>query len=102
VFAAFQYRGEGWKVLSLPLTHMGLATYGIYLLHPIVWEVTKIAFGRVGVPSTPLLVIGTNLAVTLPLAWMLYQWYERPFIRWGKAIASRRSSSNLSAPGASA
>jgi len=102
VFAAFHYRGEGWKVMSLPLTHMGLATYGIYLLHPIVWEVTKIAFGRLGIDATAPVVIGTNLAVTLPVAWMLYQWFERPFIRWGKAIASRDQASKLSAPAASA
>ena len=90
VFAVYQYRGTGWKVLSAPLTHMGLATYGIYLLHPIVWEVTHVVLRRIGIEATPLIVVTSTVVLTLPIAWAFYQWVERRFIHWGKTSTSPR------------
>lgn len=90
VFAAYQYRGSGWKLLSAPLTQMGLATYGIYLLHPIVWEVTRIAFRCLGMEPIPLHVVTATILITLPVAWAFYQWFERRFIHWGKSVTTPR------------
>ncbi|GAB3829456.1 acyltransferase family protein [Hymenobacter jeollabukensis] len=78
------------------LTYWGTFTYGFYCLHPIVIMVVSEAITRLHLPTQLPTVIGLAL-VSLPLsaglAWLSYQYLERPFLK----LKTRR----LAAPGVS-
>lgn len=70
------------SALSTLLAKLGEATYGVYLLHPIVFVFVNQVFEQ------PLLcVIITSLA-TIVIANFSYKFYEKPFIKLGKRITA--------------
>ncbi len=67
--------------------HLGDATYGTYLLHPLLY------FGAVwfiapqwldGTASTRWLVLAGMLALAWSLGWASERWFEAPLRRWGQ------------------
>lgn len=63
---------------SKPFANLGEATYGVYLLHPIVYLfVNKII-------NEPIFCILATSIVTIIIANISYQFYEKPFIKIGK------------------
>jgi peptidoglycan/LPS O-acetylase OafA/YrhL len=76
------------------LTYWGTFTYGFYCLHPIVIMVVSETIKQLGLPTQLPTVVGLTL-VSLPLsaglAWLSYQYLERPFLK----LKTRR----LAAPG---
>ena len=79
------------RVLALPLTQLGLATYGVYLLHPVVWNAVSLLFDRLHVKPTPIASIGSTIICTLVFAWLSYRYYELPLINWGKKLTTSHS-----------
>lgn len=66
--------------LSKPLTNLGEATYGVYLLHPIVFIfINKLL-------HNPFLSIVATSIATIIIANFSYKLYEKPFIRLGKKV----------------
>ena len=70
--------------ISRPLAMLGVATYGVYLLHPIVFKFVELAAKRGGV-GTPGVVLGT-VVLTIALSIATYRFFETPFIRLGKRL----------------
>lgn len=64
------------------LRAFGPATYGVYMLHPLVITVTSLAFHALGLNNQPLtepLFYGICIAGTLAAAWVSYHGFEARF-----------------------
>jgi peptidoglycan/LPS O-acetylase OafA/YrhL len=76
--------------VATPLTALGCATYGVYLLHPLVYAGVTLVARRLGLMAEPLLLIAATAALTIMLAIMLYRIFELPLIGFGKRLTARR------------
>lgn len=65
---------------------MGQWSYGIYLIHPIVFESISPGYWRTGSPVSSFL---TYLAVTIALASLAHALVERPFINLARSLSRR-------------
>jgi exopolysaccharide production protein ExoZ len=71
------------KPLAMPLTQLGLATYGVYLLHPLVREGCRLWLPGVGAAvQIPLIV-----ALAVVVSALLYHRFELPLMEIGKRLA---------------
>lgn len=70
-------------LVSKPFSNLGEATYGIYLLHPIVYMVVSRFI------DYPLFVILFTIVVTIAAANISYKVFEKPFIKIGKDVTNR-------------
>lgn len=70
------------SLLSKPLANLGEATYGVYLLHPIVFFVISKLI------SNPFLCIALTMVSTVVAANLSYQFYEKKFIKIGKRFTT--------------
>ncbi len=62
-----------------PLIHVGVLSYGVYLLHMLCRHAAKAALSAAGVTSLwPLFPL--TLAITLAVAWLTYTFYEKRFL----------------------
>ena len=75
-----------------PLVYLGRISYGMYLLHIIVITVLKkrlhIPFGVDGITETQR-IFPLELAITIGLAAISFQFYEKPILAWGSRQALR-------------
>lgn len=87
------------KIRARLLALVGMASYSLYLLHPMVLEIVlalaRDAHWQAPARSTPLLILAC-LALSLPLAGLLFWTVERPAIaagrRWSKSRPARQPS----------
>ena len=72
------------RVETRVLTFVGVASYSLYLFHPLVLFLLARAlpFSGVGLPLWVILAVGVALSVALAAA--LYRWVEHPAIAFGK------------------
>lgn len=86
VFAFYKitYMPVAW--ISRPLVELGIATYGVYLLHPIIYSFVVLIGRKLQIASYPFLNIGVCMALTILVAIVLYNRVEAPFIRIGKRL----------------
>lgn len=75
-------------ILAAPLTRLGVVTYGVYLLHPIVYRVILFVEKKEHVELPAAAMIGATMAATVVLAMASYQMLEAPFMRLGKRLTS--------------
>jgi peptidoglycan/LPS O-acetylase OafA/YrhL len=75
--------------LSRPLSQLGIATYGVYLLHPIVFQAVELGCRVLGLRSNPFPVMALTTILTVMTSLMLYDRVEAPFIRFGKKLTNR-------------
>lgn len=68
--------------VSKPLANLGEATYGVYLLHPIVFFVVN------KLTSNPFLCVVLTMVSTIIAANLSYQFYEKKFIKIGKRFTT--------------
>ncbi len=73
------------RLLAMPLTQLGLATYGVYLLHPLVREGCRLLLPDVGVGVQVPLIIALTVVVSI----VLYHRFERPLMEIGKRLARK-------------
>ncbi len=67
---------------SKPFANLGEATYGVYLLHPIIFFATNKLIGN------PYLCIALTSLITIIAANLSYQIYEKKFIKIGKKLTT--------------
>lgn len=74
---------------------MGKISYSAYLLHFLALErLTHLV--PAGTPYRFIFIVAGGFAITIPLAWLSYQWIEQPMTRLGKSWIGRRN--GLAAP----
>ena len=76
------------KKIQEPLNAFGIATYGIYILHPIVNNYTNHAFDFIGVQS-PLIKITFVIILTPILAIVSFNSFEIRVMQLGKFITAK-------------
>jgi peptidoglycan/LPS O-acetylase OafA/YrhL len=69
---------------------LGIATYGVYLLHPIVMYWTSKSLRTLGIYEGHVFVL-LVIAITISLALIIFTVYESPLIRLGKRITPSRT-----------
>ncbi len=74
--------------LEKPLNIFGMATYGVYLIHPIVYQASNMLFDLKSVMS-PNLYILYIFVVTLMLAIVSYYKFEMPLSKLGKKLSKK-------------
>jgi exopolysaccharide production protein ExoZ len=77
------------RAISAPLTHLGVLTYGVYLLHPIAYPVVLLALKKLHLQPGPYVVIVATIFATVVLAQASYKLMEEPFIRIGKKLTAK-------------
>jgi peptidoglycan/LPS O-acetylase OafA/YrhL len=80
------------------LEQLGMATYGIYLLHPIAMGWIASVLKRLGV-FAPVRFQVLVVAVTIAGSLLLYRYYEYPFMQLGKRLAPGKRAAAASGGG---
>ncbi len=87
LLVAAAIRAPAWGERRRWALELGLVSYGIYLLHPVVIAVLAQA-GLAPVPHDTLIAYVVNTAclaaLTIPLALASWRWLEQPAIRLGR------------------
>jgi len=76
------------RSISHTLTQLGIATYGIYLLHPIFYQATNLLFKKINLHANPYAIISVTIALTIVSAIVIYNLFELSLIRFGKKITT--------------
>lgn len=79
-FYKFEIDLPNW--FAKPFANLGEATYGVYLLHPIVFYATNKLF------LNPYVCIGVTVVTTIIAANLSYHFYEKKFIKIGKKVTT--------------
>jgi peptidoglycan/LPS O-acetylase OafA/YrhL len=79
------------RALSAPLTHLGVLTYGVYLLHPIVYPIVLLALKKLHIQPGSYGVVAVTILATIAAAQASFKLMEEPFIRLGKKMTSRQN-----------
>lgn len=89
VIGFYQFRMELPKIITYPLEKLGLVTYGVYILHPIikVW-VTK-WFVIWGMSNAIFIAISVAI-LSITAALISYYTIEIHLMRWGKRLTSSK------------
>jgi exopolysaccharide production protein ExoZ len=72
------------EVINKPWSRICLASYSIYLFHPLVLQIIKII--AAGNLARARFIIPISVAITIILSLAIYKFVEKPFIRLGKKI----------------
>jgi exopolysaccharide production protein ExoZ len=76
--------------LSGSLTRLGIITYGVYLLHPVVYQFLEILSKKLNIFSNPVGIIFATIIITIASALLSFKFIESPLIRVGKFVTSRK------------
>jgi exopolysaccharide production protein ExoZ len=77
------------KVISYTLETFGIATYGVYLIHPVVYQYEKFVFKTIALNNQFLLYV-TVVASTVLLSVLSYRYFELKMIGVGKKLTTDR------------
>jgi len=87
VFSVYQINWESSSLFGRALAFLGLISYSLYLLHPLVRSAVMIVGNRIG--FGPLTVTIISIALTVGVSWLSYKIIETPGIRLAKVIELR-------------
>jgi exopolysaccharide production protein ExoZ len=93
VFGFYKLTFEPPRLLGRSLAALGVATYGVYLLHPIVYQAVKITLKWISDGSHVLLLMVLTAGLTVIGALVSFRIVEAPMIRLGKALTPRVTTS---------
>jgi len=79
------------KSIQYPLEQFGIATYGVYLLHPIVNTYAGYILKKVGIESS-IIQFTVVIIITIVIAISSFNLFERKIMKFGKKITSKDSS----------
>jgi exopolysaccharide production protein ExoZ len=85
VFCFYKFDHKLLYPVGFGLEQIGMATYGIYLLHPLVIETLPVFF-RLYPPVNDLLFCLAVIVVTMALAHLSFKYFESPFVDFGKKL----------------
>ena len=85
------------KILQYPLEQFGIATYGVYLLHPIVNMYVGYFFKKVGLENIIVLFI-VVVILTIAIAIASFNLFEKKIMKFGKNITLIRLEKNKRYP----
>lgn len=88
------------KIIDRNLERLGVATYGVYLLHPIVMDCVRGVFRILDLHIRYIPTV-LAIAVTIVLAFLSYKFFEAPFVNLGKRL-TRNDAERLNKSGAAA
>ena len=88
VLSFFKLSTRPPKLIATPLAALGAATYGVYLLHPIIFSAVELILRRLGMQIDPATTILTTITLTIALSLLLYEKFELPLIRLGKRLTT--------------
>lgn len=71
--------------LGIPFEQMGIATYGVYLLHPLVIKWLQMIFDAMSLKN-PYMFVSLVIACTVGFSLLTFRYLESPFIKVGKRI----------------
>jgi peptidoglycan/LPS O-acetylase OafA/YrhL len=92
VLAFYKNRYTPARYIAVPLTELGMATYSVYLLHPVFWQALHSFGARVNLDPGPGATIAIVIVLTLLLAWLCYRSFEEPLMNLGKRLTSQAAS----------
>lgn len=87
VLAFYKVRVRPADVISNPLTLFGMATYGIYLIHPVIYLLCGFFFRRFHV-NNPHLMFAVVVVLTVVTARFSYRLIEEKMIKLGKKLTA--------------
>lgn len=88
VLSFFKLSTHPHKLIAKPLAALGAATYGVYLLHPIIYSAVELTSRRLGLQIGSIATIAITIALTISLSLLIYKKFELPFIRLGKRLTT--------------
>lgn len=80
------------KSIQFPLEQFGIATYGVYLLHPIVNSYAAFLLDKTG-PHSPTILFAIVVIITIIFAIISFHLFEKRMMKIGKLIASEYNKS---------
>lgn len=90
VLSFFKLEAAPPAFVARPLAALGAATYGVYLLHPIVYPGVELALRLSGWAAPAYVSMAATAALTIAVALALYEGFEAPMIRLGKRLSADR------------
>ena len=84
--------------LHNPLSFLGEVSYGMYLLHPVVYLAINKALGLAGVSVTELTKVVAAIPLTLLSSYIVYTYFEKYFIQLGKRYSQQQPIPYVKAP----
>jgi exopolysaccharide production protein ExoZ len=91
VFSFYKNTRNIPAIVAAPLTHLGVITYGVYLLHPVIYLIVTVAIRKLHIHVVSEMTIGMTLVLTVICAVVSFKLLEQPFIRIGKRLTARPS-----------
>jgi peptidoglycan/LPS O-acetylase OafA/YrhL len=76
------------QFIAFPLEKLGLITYGVYILHPIVKPVIHKMCSIVGIENH-LIILGAIIVATIVVSLISYYLMELPLMKLGKKLTSK-------------
>lgn len=95
VYVFYKWRATSHVAVTYPLEKLGIITYGVYLLHPIVNSALVFAVPKMGMDLGATAKILLVSAATIVAALVAYETIEKPMIKFGKWITTRHSNRAL-------
>jgi exopolysaccharide production protein ExoZ len=78
------------RAIGNAIEQLGIATYGVYLLHPIVMNLTMKAFDVAGI-HIKRVPVAVAIVATIVLALVSYRYFESPLTNLGKRLTKGRT-----------
>lgn len=89
-FYKFSHYSLICKAIKYPLNQIGIATYGVYLLHPIVNSYMDSFFKIVRIQNSMLYIVFVSF-FTIFFAILIYNIFENKIIKYGKLVTSNKN-----------
>jgi exopolysaccharide production protein ExoZ len=86
------------RLISRPLETFGIATYGVYLIHPVVFLYLSYIMKQLDVQNGTLQFLLVAI-LTIAVSVLSYHYFEEKLIRLGKRLTSSKSTAVAVPPG---
>lgn len=95
VISVYQINWNSSAFLGQALRFLGLISYSLYMLHPLVRSAVRILGEPIGI--SPIMTLIVSVTVTIVASWISYKLIEIPGIRLGKIIEQHLNRKTITA-----